>query len=100
MDDSISRQAAIDALKNICSEDENGITVSRANVDSMLQVLPSAQQNRLERAVAGNSPEEIYDFLYWLMFDYARTFTDSRAAVIVWLKGENDGRSDKQTGGD
>lgn len=38
-EDAISRQAAIDALSHMCSEDENGITVSRANVNSMLRVL-------------------------------------------------------------
>ena len=43
MRDLVSRQAAIDALSHMCSEDENGITVSRANVNSMLRVLPSAQ---------------------------------------------------------
>ena len=41
--DTIFRQAAIEALSHMCSEDENGITVSRANVDSMLRYLPSAQ---------------------------------------------------------
>ena len=41
--DTISRQDAIDALSHMCSEDENGITVSRANVNSMLRALPSAQ---------------------------------------------------------
>ena len=41
--DTISRQDAIDALSYMCSEDENGITVSRANVNSMLRALPSAQ---------------------------------------------------------
>ena len=39
MDDLISRQAAITALSHMCSEDEKGITVSRANVDSMLKSL-------------------------------------------------------------
>ena len=42
MEDLISRQAAIDALGHMCSEDEDGITVSRANVNSMLKALPSA----------------------------------------------------------
>lgn len=42
MSDLISRQDAIDALSHMCSEDENGITVSRANVNSMLRALPSA----------------------------------------------------------
>ena len=45
MKDLIERQAAIDALSYMCSEDENGITVSRANVNSMLRVLPSADSS-------------------------------------------------------
>lgn len=39
-EDCISRQAAIDALSHMCSEDENGITVSRANVNSVLKAMP------------------------------------------------------------
>ena len=39
-EDAISRQAVRDALSHMCSEDENGITVSRANVNSMLRLLP------------------------------------------------------------
>ena len=42
-EDLICRQDAIDALSHMCSEDENGITVSRANTNSMLRALPSAQ---------------------------------------------------------
>lgn len=38
----INRQTAIDALSHMCSEDKNGITVSRANVNSMLRGLPPA----------------------------------------------------------
>ena len=48
MEDLISRQAAIDALGHMCSEDEDGITVSRANVNSMLKALPSAQQEPIK----------------------------------------------------
>ena len=44
--DLISRQAAITALSHMCSEDEKGITVSRANVDSMLKSLLPAQPER------------------------------------------------------
>lgn len=47
MDDLISRQAAITALSHMCSEDKNGITVSRANVDSMLKSLLPAQPEPL-----------------------------------------------------
>lgn len=86
MDDLISRQAAINVMLMAIDDD----WASDYATDRMND-LPSAQQSRLERAVAGKSPEEIYDFLYWLMFDYARAYTDSRAAIIAWLKGESDG---------
>ena len=52
---------AITALSHMCSEDEKGITVSRANVDSMLKSLLPAQpeeaipvswiESRIERFV-------------------------------------------------
>lgn len=45
-EDCISRQAVVDALSHMCSEDENEITVSRANVCAMLKYLPSAQTER------------------------------------------------------
>ena len=38
--DAISRHAVIDALSHMCSEDKNGVTVSRVNVNSMLRALP------------------------------------------------------------
>lgn len=41
--DVIYRQAAIDALAHMTSEDQGGVTVSRENVKSMLLYLSSAQ---------------------------------------------------------
>ena len=49
--------------------------------------------NRLESAIHGKSPEEIYEFIIWLFFRYAKQFTDSRLAIIDWLKGESDVRA-------
>lgn len=46
--------------------------------------------NRLESAIHGKSPEEIYEFISWLFFRYGKQFTDSRRAVIDWLKGDED----------
>lgn len=94
------KKAVVDAVKNavvlVAWDDEAdeydvadiAIKATKRSVIESIEELPSAQQNRLERAVTGKSPEEIYNFLYWLMFDYARAYTDSRAAVIAWLKGE------------
>ena len=103
-DDMISRQAAIDEIETLgfvfsdsdlsaveLEELDEAINDVRQAWLQRIKQLPSAQQSRLERAVAGKSPEEIYDFLYWLMFYHARAYTDSRAAVIAWLKGESDG---------
>jgi len=56
-------------------------------VDIAIKAL-SVQQNRIARETAGKSPDELYDFLHWLMLDYGMRFTDTRAAVIEWLKGE------------
>ena len=45
---------------------------------------------RLIEALKDKTAEEQCDFIRWLVFDYAMGFTDSREAVIEWLKGEND----------
>jgi hypothetical protein len=56
---------------------------------SIANNLPSAQEtSRIENALRGKSEEEQYDFLLWLMQDYGMRYTDTRAAVIEWLKGE------------
>lgn len=46
-------------------------------------------KNKLQRALDGKTEEEIYDILDWLMFDYAKQYTDSRSAVIQWLKEDS-----------
>ena len=82
MEDLIRRKAAIDEINKLTYPS------SLTDVKYVLTKLPSAEQNRIARETAGKSPDEIYDFLYWLMSDYGMQFTDSRAAVIEWLKGE------------
>ena len=54
---------------------------------------PSAQTDtsRIENILHGKSAEEQYDFLWWLMQDYGMQFTDTRSAVIEWLRGERNG---------
>ena len=91
MDDLISRQRIKNAVEKITHYEWDFLkTVSP--IVAIIDGLPSEQQNRIAREIAGKSPEEIYDFLHWLMSDYARQFTDSRLAVIEWLKGEEDDR--------
>ena len=82
--DCISRRDAIDALE--------WKWAGKAAIDA-IKNLPSAQQSRLENAIHGKSPEEIYEFISWLFLGYAMQFTDSRHAVINWLKGESDDES-------
>jgi hypothetical protein len=43
---------------------------------------------RLIKEIEGKTAEEQCDFIRWLVLDYAMCFTDSREAVIEWLKGE------------
>ena len=69
MDNSlVCRQDAITALNHMCSEDEKGITVSRANVDSMLRSLPPVQpeitQDQLEEYCKKRCLTVITDDLY------------------------------------
>lgn len=103
MSDLISRQAAIDAIgalsdavfKNI----EKGATYPKrqwfdgmANAESIIEDLPSAQPeiSRIERELHGKTPEEQYEFLYWLLLKFGLAYTDSRLAVIEWLRGEKE----------
>lgn len=54
---------------------------------------PSAgpvQKSRLAREIEGLTPEETYDFLNWLLHGYGLQYTDSKQAVIEWLRGERD----------
>lgn len=47
---------------------------------------------RLIEALKDKTAEEQCDFIRWLVLDYAMCFTDSREAVIEWLKeGIEDG---------
>ena len=110
MVDPIERQAAIDALDeqitqcdkalgsfDISMKDEYAVKVERASLKAYretLNVLPSAQSgSRIEQSLHGKSPEEQYGFLKWLLLDYGCQFTDTRCAVIDWLKG---GKNDKR----
>ena len=76
--DLISRQEAINALKFA----ELGEEIE------VIERLPSVQQNRIQKELDGKTAEEIADFLSWLMYCFVRQYTDSRAGLIMWLKGE------------
>lgn len=62
-------------------------TVDKSICRRIVAQMPSAPLNRLQQAVDGKTPEEIYDFLHWLMLDYVKQFTDSRVVVMEWLRG-------------
>lgn len=44
---------------------------------------------RLIEELEGKTAEEQCDFIRWLVIDYATWFTDSREAVIEWIKGQH-----------
>lgn len=99
MNDTISRQAAIDALKEPPKvpdtwSDESAIGEREQWEKDVkaLNSLPPAQPeiSRIEQKLRGKTPEEQYEFLYWLLFEFALTYTDSRLAVIEWLRGNKD----------
>lgn len=81
----ISRAEAIRIASGYCHP---------ANVAKELAKLPPVQpewKNRLAKEIEDKTPEETYDFLAWLFYNYGMQFTDSRRAVIEWLRGEQDG---------
>jgi hypothetical protein len=45
---------------------------------------------RLEMEIRGKSPEEQYEFIRWLFYDYSSWFTSSSVAIIEWLSQEVD----------
>ena len=99
--DTISRQAAIDALGDEpevwTGKDEyaQGLNNQWHYDRNAIKAVPSAEsKGRLEQAISGKTAEEVYEILHWLMFQYAKQYTDSRDAVIEWLIGE-DGRGEQ-----
>ena len=65
---------------------------SESNYFTTFKMLPSAEPeiSRIEQELHGKTPEEQYEFLDWLMFNFALAYTDSRLAVIEWLRGEEE----------
>ena len=45
--------------------------------------------------LASKTEEEMYDLMYWLFHTYGTSYTDTRSAIIEWLKTE--GSTDKIT---
>lgn len=75
---------------------EDVMVAYKSQIDDLPIVEP--EKNRLQHAIDGKTEEETYDFLKWLMLEYAKQYTDSRSAVIKWLgeggadmRGEADG---------
>ena len=67
-------------------------TVQIPVMDGTTERLPSAQPeiSRIEQELHGKTPEEQYEFLYWLLLKFGLAYTDSRLAVIEWLRGEKE----------
>lgn len=94
MKDSIDRSAALDVIKKCSVKEVTSayMLIDKAEAMTELMMLPSAESeiSRIEQELHGKTPEEQYEFLYWLLFKNALTYTDSRLAVIEWLKGKRD----------
>ncbi len=87
--DMISREELFEELNSI------NLPVGDETVDKIFGVIeniPSAQPeiSRIEQELHGKTPEEQYEFLYWLLLKFGLAYTDSRLAVIEWLRGEKE----------
>lgn len=96
MDDIIYRQMAIKAMQKLEAEDIDmyGVSIPEGfdgeRAVKALRELPSAEPeiSRIERELHGKTPEEQYDFIYWLLLKFGLGYTDSRLAIIEWLRGD------------
>lgn len=77
MDDFISRQQAIYIVLQ-----PNKLPWQ---MSEEIRALPPVHKNNLEKSIEGKTPEEIYDFLCWLMFEYGRQWDNSRLGIIDWI---------------
>lgn len=89
--DLIDRQAAIDAFVKFSHLDWEYLKIMNPTL-TILESLPSAEPeiSRIEQELHGKTPEEQYEFLYWLLLKFGLAYTDSRLAVIEWLRGEKE----------
>ncbi len=54
---------------------------------SQYENCPLQSLSKIEKELNGKTPEEQYDFIYELLNKYGLSFTDSKEAIIEWLKG-------------
>lgn len=54
---------------------------------SQYENCPLHPLSKIEKELNGKTPEEQYDFIYKLLNIYGLAFTDSKKAIIEWLKG-------------
>lgn len=90
----MSREEAIEILSDMRAEynlfgDEEEATRYHVLSWAIQAMTIEPVKNKLQRAVDGKTEEEMYDFLDWLMHKYANQYTDSRSAVIKWLKEDD-----------
>ena len=89
--DLISRQAAIDVIEPTLKSILQGNSFKAINVMDKIRGLPSAEPetSRIEQELHGKTPEEQYDFIYWLLLKFGLGYTDSRLAILEWLRGDD-----------
>lgn len=91
--DLIDRQKAIEILatmQGLCTS--KAALVQNSKIWQQIKDLPSAEPeiSRIEKELHGKTPEEQYDFIYWLLFKSALNYSNSRLTIIEWLKGEKE----------
>lgn len=67
----------------LTSEDQIGW-----NYDYKVVSIEVENETNLEKHLRGKSPEEQYEFLYWLMHVFGRGYASSEQARIDWIRGD------------
>jgi len=91
MDEYIKKKDALNIVQSLvdCDYDIHSAICDACN---SIKSLSSAQSeiSRIEQELYGKTPEEQYEFLCWLLLKFGLAYTDSRLAVIEWLRGEKE----------
>ena len=58
------------------------------NYDYKVISIEVENETQLEKKLRGKSPEEQYEFLYWLMHVFGRGYASSDQARIDWIRGD------------
>lgn len=92
MDDLISRKEAIGRISTMFAPtptQKDMVEDCLEIIDNLpsIDAVPTDSISRIEKELHGRDVEMQYEIIRWL-WNYGSQFTDSRTAILQWLRGE------------